>query len=79
MHSAVGPESGAVVPAGRAARPGPVGEGGRLQSDCNAEGALFTVARAGDDVFQVLRAVAGGQTDVRAVRAVRRRSWPCFR
>ena len=52
---------------------------GRFVIDCNAEGALFTVARAGDDVFQVLRAVAGGQTDVRAVRAVRRRSWPCFR
>jgi shikimate O-hydroxycinnamoyltransferase len=32
-----------------------VGEGGRLQIDCNAEGALFAVARAdfaGDDVFQ---------------------------
>ncbi|CAO2202104.1 unnamed protein product [Urochloa humidicola] len=31
-----------------------VGEGGRLQIDCNAEGALFVVARAdlaGDDVF----------------------------
>ncbi|CAL5001870.1 unnamed protein product [Urochloa decumbens] len=32
-----------------------VGEGGRLQIDCNAEGALFVVARAdfaGDDVFR---------------------------
>ena len=31
-----------------------VGEGGRLQIDCNAQGALFVVARAdfaGEDVF----------------------------
>ncbi|RLM70092.1 anthranilate N-benzoyltransferase protein 1 [Panicum miliaceum] len=43
-----------VLPAGGEAGSAGVGEGGRLQIDCNAEGALFVVATAdfaGDDVF----------------------------